>query len=229
MERPLSAREEGYARCVAAGMSYAEAFRKAGLKASTAGSMSSQIAIMNKTPRVRARILELKKLADSEIESTFAERASWLRLIVSADPDELTRVVREPCDSCWTDHEIAAAYGVHFAPTPFHEDRPPLPDTQKPRPSCAFCRGEGHTRVVVTPTDELSPAGRALFKGASQDDKGVIKIQMHDQATALDMLNRMHSSYVTRSLNMNVNAAVTPARDTDPQEALRLFDAPGGP
>lgn len=118
---------------------------------------------------------------------------------------------------------------AHFAPNPFDADepRPALPDSKKPRAECKHCRGEGYARVVLTPTDELSPGGRALFKGAKQNDKGVIEIQMHDQAAALDMLNKMHSSYVTRSLNMNVNAAVHPARDATPEDALKLFEAFG--
>lgn len=225
----LTRRQENYARCVATGMSYAEAFRQAGCVASTAGSMSRQIQELNKLPKVAARIRDLKVSTDAEIASTDKERVAWLRLIVSADPEELTRVVREACDLCWTDESIAAAYSAHFAPTPFDdgEERPALPDVAKPREACKHCRGDGVMRVVLTPTDELSPAGRALFRGASQDKDGVIKIDKHDQVVAMDMLNKMHSSYVTRSLNMNVNAAIQTARDVDPAEALKLFDAFG--
>ena len=65
---------------------------------------------------------------------------------------------------------------------------------------------------------------RALFKGAEQNEKGVIKIHMQDQALALDLLNKMQSSYVTRSLNINANVAVQSARDASPEDAMRLFD-----
>jgi|HubBroStandDraft_3_1064219.scaffolds.fasta_scaffold17236_3 hypothetical protein len=222
--RPLTQRQENFARCVASGMSYAEAFRQAGLVSNTIGGMSRQIQALKRVPGVQARIAELKVLADREIESTFAERASWLRLVVQADPAELSRVVHYPCGHCWPDIEIAAAFKAHFMPTPFHEERPALPDTNKPRQACQHCRGEGVAAVVLTPTDELSPAGRALFKGAKQNEKGVIEIQTHDQAAALDMLNRMHSSYVTRSLNLNANVAVHAARDASPADALKLFE-----
>jgi len=107
MPKPLSRRMENYARCVAAGMSYAEAFRQAGCVASTAGSMSRQIGDMNRDPRVRARIAALRVKADEATVSTIAERMAWLRLIVTADPEELSRVVCDPCDLCWPDAEIA--------------------------------------------------------------------------------------------------------------------------
>jgi len=227
----LTRRQESYARCVATGMSYAEAFRQAGLVASSSGSMSGQIAVLNRTPAVRARIAELRIKADQETISTIAERMAWLRLIVQADPDELARIVHDPCDLCWIDEAVAAAYAAHFAPRPFDpadEPRPALPDTKRPNAECKHCRGEGHKRVVITPTDELSPAGRALFKSASQDKDGVIKIEMQDKVAAADMLNKLQSAYVTRSLNLNANVAVHAARDANPADAIKLFDAFGG-
>lgn len=223
----LTRRQENYARCVAAGMSYAEAFRQAGCVASTAGSQHRQIVDLNSTPKVRARIAELKMRADDETVDNLRERMSWLRLIISAKPDELSRVECFPCDVCWTDHDIARAYSAHFAPTPFHEERPALPSFAKPRHDCLKCRGAGISRVVITPTDELSPAGRALFTGATQDKDGVIKIQMHDQQAASDQLNKLNSAYVQRSLNINANVAVTAARDANPADALKLFEAFG--
>ncbi len=224
----LTRRQESYARCVAAGMSYAEAFRQAGCVASTAGSMSQQINGLNKTLHVRQRIAELRVKADAEVVSTIAERMAWLRLIVLADPEELSRVVAIPCGACWPDVEIARAYAAHFSPTPFHEGRPPLPDTKKSRTSCEGCHGQGISHVTLTPTDELSPAARALFKGAKQNEKGVIEIQMHDQMAAAEMLNKLQSAYVTRSLNLNANVAIHAARDASPADALKLFDAFGG-
>lgn len=230
MPKPLSRRMENYARCVAAGMSYAEAFRQAGCVASTAGSMSRQIGDMNRDPRVRARIAALRVKADEATVSTIAERMAWLRLIVTADPEELSRVVCDPCDLCWPDAEIARAYAAHFAPTPFDSEAPrsALPDTRKPRSNCQRCRGDGIGRVVLTPTDELSPGARALFRGAKQNEKGVIEIQTHDQMAASEMLNKLQSAYVTRSLNLNANVAVHAARDASPEDALKLFDAFGG-
>ena len=225
--RPLTRRQESFARCAAAGMSYAEAFREAGCVASTTGSMSRQIQELKRTPAVAARIDQLRKVADAEVVSTIAERMAWLRMIVLADPSELSRVIREPCDLCWPDAEIARAYAAHFMPSPFVESRPAPPDTLKPRYDCARCKGDGFARVVLTPNDELTPGARALFKGAKQNEKGVIEIEMHDQMAAAEMLNKLQSAYVTRSLNLNANVAVHAARDASPEDALKLFDAFG--
>jgi hypothetical protein len=221
----LTRRQEAYARCVASGLSYAEAFRQAGCVASTSGSQSAQIAILNRTPHVRARINELRARADEDTVSTIAERMAWLRLIVQANPEELARVVHDPCDLCWPEAEVARAFAAHFTPCDLVEERPGLPDTKRPRHDCERCRGSGYARVVLTPTDELSPAARALYKGAEQNEKGVIKILMHDQVAAAEMLNKLQSAYVTRSLNINANMAIQAARDANPADALRLFDS----
>lgn len=225
MTRALTTRQEAYARGVAAGLSYSEAFRQGGLKASSAGSMSRQIGELNRTPGIRARVASLRERADdSSAVSTVAERMAWLKLIIQADPEELSRVVSDPCDLCWTDEALAKAYAAYFSPSPFQTEPDALPDPKKPRHGCQRCRGEGIKRVVITPTDDLSPAGRALFKGAYQDKDGVIKIETHDQQAANDMLNKMQSAYVQRSLNLNANISVTAARDASPADALRLFD-----
>ena len=81
--------------------------------------------------------------------------------------------------------------------------------------------------VEITPTDELSTAGRALYKSASQDKDGVIKVEMQSKADAAEMLNKLQSAYVTRSLNLNANVAIHAARDADPAAALKLFEAFG--
>ena len=99
----LTRRQESYARCVAGGMSYAEAFRQAGCVASTSGSQSHQISELNRNPKVRARIIELKGKADEETVDNLKERMAWLRLIISADPAELSRIVTKPCGECWPD------------------------------------------------------------------------------------------------------------------------------
>lgn len=223
----LTRRQEAYARCLAEGMSYADAFRTAGLVASTAGSQSEQIQVLNRLPHVRARIAELRVHATERAASTVAERMAWLRLIITADPNELTRTVRGPCDICWTDKSIAEAYAAHFTPCELVEERPALPDTKQPRHGCQHCKGKGYSHVIITPSDQLSPEGRALFKGAKQNEKGVIEIQMHDQLAAAEMLNKLQSAYVTRSLNLNANVAVQAARDANPADALKLFDAFG--
>jgi hypothetical protein len=57
----------------------------------------------------------------------------------------------------------------------------------------------------------------------------VITINKHDQMAAAEMLNKLQSAYVTRSLSINANMAVHAARDANPADALRLFDQFGPP
>jgi len=225
--RPLTARQERYARCVAAGMSYAEAFRQGRLVASTPGSMHKQIADLNRNPGVRARVRDLRSAVDAEVVSTLTERMAWLRLIINADPEELSRIVVDPCDHCWSTTLVAEAWAAHFEPSPFADERPPQPNPMKPRAGCTHCKGRGYQRVELTPTDELSPEGRALFKSASQDKDGVITISMQSKSEAADMLNKLQGAYVSRSMNLNANVTVSAAKDASPDEALRLFDAFG--
>lgn len=226
LEPALTRRQENYARCVAAGMSYAEAFKQGGLVASNVNSMSQQIAQLNRTPKVRDKIRMLRAAADKDTISTIAERMAWLRLIINADPSEVSRLVADPCQMCWPDDEVAKAWTAHLSPPPDElAERPSVPDAMKPRHDCIHCRGQGMQRVVLTPTDQLSPEGRALFVSASQDKDGVIKVETRDQIAAAEMLNKLQSAYVTRSLNLNANVAVHPARDVPAEDALKLFEA----
>lgn len=87
----------------------------------------------------------------------------WL-MIASADPSELVKVKAVPCGSCWEELEDTAGLPVN--------------------PACKRCDGEGHKRVSVTPTSELSPAARRLYAGAKQSKEG-IEVKMHDQISAI--------------------------------------------
>jgi hypothetical protein len=228
----LTARQEAFARELAKGVSYAEAYRAAGLdgRHSTAQGRGSSIHALAHHPAVVRRVAELQAKVDQEPVAEIAKRMAWLRLIIAGNPAELTRVVRVPCNVCWTDKAIAQAWVDYFATregTPFQEDRPQAPDVAQPQPGCPQCDGAGYRRVVLTPTEELSPASRALFKTASENEKGVIKVEIHDQMQAADMLNKMQSVYISRSMNLNANVAVQAARDASPEQALALFDAFG--
>lgn len=75
-------------------------------------------------------------------------------------------------------------------------------------------------RVVVTPTDELSPAARMLLRSVRQKASGEIEIRMHDQLVASDQLNRMQGSYAPdRSLGLTAHVNVDFATMTLEQQA----------
>jgi len=85
----------------------------------------------------------------------------WLR-IAMADPNDLVRVVHEPCEFCWA---MKA------------EELPP-------NPSCSACKGVGVSYVKVSDTKKLKGAAKRLYAGAVQTKDGV-KILMRDQDAAL--------------------------------------------
>ena len=52
-----------------------------------------------------------------------------------------------------------------------------------------MCCGDGHARIVVSDTGQLSPAAASLFAGAKQTRDG-FEIKLHDKLAALEKLFR---------------------------------------
>ena len=172
-------------------------------------------------PDVAARVRQL--LAESAGDAVVATKARMARLqaIVEADPSELVRIVRVPCPSCWPAAEAQAntEQGGEAAPL--------LGAQAAPREGCSACRGDGARQVVVTPTDDLSPAARMLLKGVRQKGTGEIEVRMHDQLAASDQLNKLQGSYapersVGLTAHVNVDfSAMTREQQLDFLESLR--------
>jgi hypothetical protein len=174
---------------------------------------------------VAARVRELYDEAAADTMLSARARMARLQAIVEADPGELVRVVAEPCRYChgvdgkyqWRDaDEFTLAVARAF------DDRKPLPSDaggygftvhSEPNPTCEECRGDGVARVVVTPTDQLSPAARALLKGVRQKASGEVTVLLHDQLAASDQLNKMAGMYVDKSLNINANVNARPVME----------------
>lgn len=77
--------------------------------------------------------------------------------------------------------------------------------------------------MEITPTDELSEAGRALFKGVRQRSDGSIHVLLEDRQAASDQLNKMQSVYVTRSVSLNANVTVPVPDSISPADALAFL------
>ena len=190
-------------------------------------------------PAVRNAIRRLQDAAAQATTISVRARMHWLQLIAEADPGELVALAGRNCRWCWGagngyQHrdaaELARALDKHLAskgsvPRPdasggfgYRGDRPPNPE-------CAKCDGEGLTATVYTPTADLSPAGRALFKGVRQKANGEIEVLMHDQLQAAEMLNKMQSAYVTTNLNANVNFNVPPLKEMNRDDALQFLQS----
>lgn len=208
----LTKKQERFAQRLAASgnatESYRQTYRRLG---SSAVALRQRAFVLAHTLAVAARVRQL--LADAAGDATIAARARMARLqaIVEADPAELVRIVAEPCKDCWP---AATASG---APSPSHDsgsNGAPLHGLQDaPRADCPSCRGHGARRVVVAPTDELSPAARMLLKGVRQKSTGEIEIRMHDQLAASDQLNRMQGAYAPdRSVGLTAHVNVDFAR-----------------
>ena len=195
-------------------------------------------------PAVAARIRELYDQAAQG--TTISARARMVRLqeITEADPGEVVRVVAESCRHChgvfhqyqWTDElafamELAKAIddnaqfpGELQKPLPTDAGGYGFDPHREPHESCPQCHGYGVQRVVVTPTDKLSPSARRLMKGVRAKPDGTIEVQMHDAIAASDQLNRMQGAYVDRSVSVTVNA--TPAlKDMTREQQLEFLQS----
>ena len=219
-------RHEAYAQAVANGSSYAAAHRLAGYAPDT--SNAHKLAVV---PHVAARIRMLKRAAAERHVCSIASRMMLLDDMVHANPAELTRVVVQPCGECWTDEALAAAMVAYMAARGRGEPVEPT-NTDAPRHDCERCAGDGISRVVLTPTAELSAGARALFKSAKQNAKGEIIVETHDRLAAIAELNKMQDGALaaTRSMSLSLNAFIPAASDVhDAASALALFDAFGTP
>jgi hypothetical protein len=215
----LTVKQQRFAQCYAAHGNATRAYREAfeidpGIRA---GWLRQRAYDLVHEPRVAARVREL--LAEAAEGTTISARARMVRLqdIIEADPSELVHIVAEACAQCWTD-PMALAAALDRAAT-----GDPIPDTDSPQSDCTNCRGYGVRRVVITATDHLSPSARKLLKAVRQKPDGTIEVQMHDQLSASDQLNRMQGVYVDKSVSLNINAHVEPLRDMTPAEIAELI------
>jgi hypothetical protein len=212
-------RRERFAQAIAGGSSYVVAYRYAGYMEDTAN--ASRLAAV---PAVSARIQQLRVAAAERRVQSIAARMDLLDVIIHTDASEVMRVVSTPCPGCWSDAAVADAMGRALAADTA------LPNTDAAQPDCKACRGL-HRTYDITPTDELSAAGRAIFRGVKLTANGLEPVLANRDA-AIAELNKMQPGALaaTRSMSMNLNAFVPAALDPrDPDAALRLFEAFGSP
>lgn len=145
------------------------------------------------TCMVRRRA-KLEAMGEGEHARQLIER---LRLIATADPAELVHEVVRACRHCWSfEHKY------HWTPAEFEaavrkaehsRGKLPIPDcsggldfdkTRDPHPECPECRGVGVTEIRPRDTRDLSPAGRALYRGVRTKKDGSFEMLMADQNAA---------------------------------------------
>jgi hypothetical protein len=205
-------KHETFAQHVAAGHSYLRSYLEA------SGTDNREVARryghkLAHEPTIRARIQQLTRAGAERAVHSIAERIQTLADIASTDPSELVRIETVVCAHCWTEDSIAAVL-----------DAGTLPDTTAPRPDC---RKGPHRRVTLTATEELSAAGRRLFKGARQKADGSIEVMMHDQLAATRLLAELSGWIIQNNQNLNINAnapLATPA-PVSADDVLSAFHA----
>lgn len=218
---PLRPKQEAFAQLYAQYGNATRAYREAfdvgpATSAATGRQRGYELA---HTPAVAARIRELHDKAAEGTLVSARSRMVRLQEIVEADPSELVRVVVEPCDQCWPD-DMAIALTVDAAladGTTF--------DLSAPQPTCKSCRGHGAPRVIVTPTDQLSSSARRLLKSIRQKASGEIEVRLHDQLQAADILNRMQSVYVERSMSVTAHVTVPALKDMSRADMLDFLES----
>lgn len=193
---------EIFAQTVAGGSSYAEAYRQAGYVDDGRNAWR-----LTQMPLVAARIRMLKQAAAEHRVQSIAARMDLLDAIIHTDTSEVARVVNTPCPGCWSDAAIADAMGRALAAGTA------LPNTDAAQPDCKACRGQ-HRTYDITPTDQLSAAGRAIFRGVKLTANGLEPV-FADRQAAINALNAMQPNALaaTRSMSLNVNSFVPAARD----------------
>ena len=203
---------ELYAQAVADGCSYVEAYRRAGYASDTANAHRAA-----SIPAVAARIRMLRTAAAERSVHSIAARMDLLDTIAHTDASEVFRVVSAPCSACWSDVALADAMARALA------GKGDMPNPDAAQPDCKACRGT-HRIYDITPTDQLSAAGRAIFRGVKVTANGLEPI-LADRQAAINALNAMQPGALaaTRSMSLNVNGFIPAARDVSPEELERLL------
>lgn len=176
---------------------------------------------LNARPDVSRRVHELRAAALATSQISVQVLIDDLKLLVSADPNELSKSVITNCRHC---HGIGHAYQWIDTDEYVHEcDKvqadndarreasktgrtkdTPLPTCdggfgytvrRDPAPMCPSCMGAGTLHVVIADTTKLSPAGSKLYKGIRVKGDGSVEVLMHDQVAARDQLHRLLGAY----------------------------------
>ncbi len=168
---------------------------------------------------------EIRGLATIEVEDIVRK----LRLIESADPNELVQLRRVCCRYChgvdhryqYTANEFHRARAEHrraWLALKSERAREDLGDfdeqgglgfrgNKEPHSDCPECWGEGVVDVWYADTRKLNESGRALYRGVALSRDGTLKVVMADQDAARVLLAR-HKGML----------------DDDKREPIREFD-----
>lgn len=229
-------KELKFAEIVAAGSSYANAYREAfNTAASTAPVHVGRNAYaLVKRPEIQALITERQKEAAAKFAITREWLMNWHYQRIVYDPAELTRMERGACRHCHGDGHLEQwREPDYMAALKAAEDAgQPLPDIaggfgynfyRDPHPDCPKCDGRGITRPWFADTSDLSPAARMAFEGVKETKTG-LEIKMADKhAAALELakLAGLHVEQVKVLNDIPDDAALAGMTAADIAQAYR--------
>ncbi len=230
---------QGYITLGNATEAFRRAFKATSMKPATAKRRAFWLL---REPGIAARIAELRFAAAQSVVIDVRERMSDLLAICTADATEISRVVIGACRHChgrgglyqWIDeHELQDAIESAQARIEAGAKRVRMPNGRggfgfnaslAPREDCRKCAGDGLSRVVITPTEQWSPAARRLFKAARQRADGSIEIELESRQAASEQLAKLAGWNVDRSISLSVSASIPPLRDLSADEAMEFLE-----
>lgn len=237
----LTPKQEKFAQlCVALcnqSAAYRQAYDCTNMKWNTIAPEASKLAAH---PEVAARIRQLQdEAAAASAVPTLAARIAELRLMETADVNEIISMVHRNCRHCrgfnfgyqWRDEmEYAAAVDAAIAakqPHPNMDGGFGFDGSLEPVPECPYCYGDGVRDVKIADTTKLTGGARLLYKGVKIKGNGDIELLLHDQMAARDQLNRIMGAYKDGAGQAAVappsNATATAAQAKTPEERVRGY------
>lgn len=247
IETCLTAREAIFVQWYVDTRNVMQAYRQAYDVATDARPASVYVAGMNvlKSKKVMLAVREAQDRAAAETIVKAADMLQDLYDIATADPNELTKGQLFACRHChgvdfqeqWRDpQELARAMDAYLRQPqklPKGVKRLPMPTAlggfgydhnAEPNPICPRCYGDGRFHARPPDTTKLTPKARKLYKGLEVKADGTIKVLMHDQMQARDMIIKMLGAYKDGKAGQVAPGTAAPIpSDATPEEAQRAY------
>ncbi|MEO6279182.1 terminase small subunit [Roseateles sp.] len=190
-----------------------QAYTEAGYTARNANVAAVEASRLLRKPKVRNLLGARAKAMVGNIEAEKARLMRCLTAVAYADPRELVAYHRGSCRFCWgKGHRYQFSAGEWDAKMLAFEEReekaadtggtpPQSPDTRggtgyswnrEPHPQCPECYGLGEGRQIIADMRHVSPDVLALFAGIETTSDGGVRVRMHDQMKAREVLAKIY-------------------------------------
>lgn len=192
-------------------------------------------------PKVQAYLAHRRKEFYSKTEEQRDRLLGTILEASFADPRELSRYEYRACRYCWdeqhryqyTPAELARAKAKYESDKSaflilnpgasypeFDEQGGATYDGRRdPNPDCPECFGDGHGRLILGDTRDLSPAAVAIYSGIEVGKDG-IKVRVAEQAKYRELLSRV-VGLVDEDRDVNLSLRVSDAELDQLYEAAR--------